>query len=165
MSHYVGKSFPAGMRFGSLVVMKRPLVNPLKYHFNLCQCDCGKQIVVTSHMLATGKVTHCGCAERDRMRNDLYPARIKGLDNLANAIMHRAAMDYRVAYKRYLKKKDPAILAELRSFFKSSWGADLTDIDTEVLMHRIEQECIIEYERKKRKHGNQNQVSDGHSAD
>ena len=159
------KSLEEGRRYGSLTVMKRPTDKPLNYGQNLCQCDCGRQIVVTTYALATGKKTDCGCVERGRKRNDLYPERIKGLDNLANAIMHRAAMDYRIAFMRYLKKKDPSVLEELRRFFKSDWGAYMTNIDTDVLMNRIEQECIIEFERKQKKHGHKDQVPEGHSAD
>ena len=95
---------PEGKRYGSLVIMKRPSGNLLEYYENLCQCDCGKRVIVTSHMLATGKQTDCGCVERDRNRNDIYPERLKGLDNLANAIIQRAAADYRIAFMRYLKK-------------------------------------------------------------
>jgi hypothetical protein len=159
------KYLPEGSHYGSLVVMKRPSGTLLECYENLCQCDCGKRVIVTSHMLATGKQTDCGCVFRDRKRNDIYPERLKGLDNLANAIMHRAAMDYRIAFNRYLKKKDPSVLADLRRFFRSEWGKSLTELDTDMLMNRIEQECIIEFERKKKKHGNKDQVPDGHPAD
>ncbi len=145
------KCLPEGRRYGSLTVMKRPSGNLLESYENLCQCDCGRRAIVTSHMLVSGKQTDCGCVFRERKRNDIYPERLKGLDNLANAIINRAAMDYRIAFMRYLKKKDPSVLKDLRRFFRSDWCEVLTDLDMEVLMNRIEQECIIEFERKQKR--------------
>ena len=157
-------SEPEGMRFGSLVVMKRPTTKKLKYHQNLCKCDCGNVLVVTTHMLETGKTTDCGCVKRGRKRNDIYPERFKGLDNLANAIVERAAVDYRMAVMSYLKNGESGELLYLRRFFRSGWCSALTDLNTEALMKQIEQECMKEFERKK-KHGHQDQVPEGHSAD
>lgn len=163
-SRYWG-SEPEGMRFGSLVVMKRPTNKPLKYHQNLCKCDCGNALIVTTHMLETGKTTDCGCVKRGRKRNDMYPARLKGLDNLANAIVERAAADYRLAVMAYLKNGSAGELLNLRKFFRSDWCAGLTDLDTDALMNRIEQECMIEFERKKKHGKHKDQVPQGHSAD
>jgi len=162
-SRYWG-SEQEGMRFGSLVVMKRPTTNPLKYHQNLCKCDCGNVLIVTTHMLETGKTTDCGCVKRDRKTNAMYPERIKGLDNLANAIIAKAADDYRQAVMVNLKNGSTGELLNLRRFFRSSWCMILTDLNTDALMKEIEQECIAEFERKK-KHGHKNQVPEGHSAD
>lgn len=159
------KPMPEGKRYGSLTVLKRPLANPLKYHQNLCQCDCGKKLVVTTHMLATGMTTDCGCVKRDRVRNDMYPERIRGLDNLANAIVERAADDYRKAVMNNLKSGTTHELKPLRRFFRSEWCAVLTTLDTELLMKRIEQECIEEFERNKKHAKHKNQVCQRHSAD
>ena len=58
------------------------------------------------------------------------------------------------------------LLAELRKFFKSDWFKALTDLDGEVLIKCIEQECVTEFEeREKKKHGHKDQVPEGHSAD
>ncbi len=94
----------------------------------------------------------------------LTPENIKGLDNLANAVVAIAAADYKKAYMTYLKKNNLAELEDLRRFFRSQWCMALTDLDTEVLMRDIEKECRVRFERKKR-HGNKNQVPQGHSAD
>ena len=145
------KAMPEGSRYGSLVVLKRPLANPLKSHQNLCQCDCGRKVIVTTFMLATGKTTDCGCVKRDRERVDMYPARVTGLDNLAVAIVDQAASDYRKAVMANLKNGSLGDLVALRRFFRSEWCAALTNLDGEMLMRRIEQECIEEYERKKRR--------------
>lgn len=147
------KPIPEGKRYGSLVVQKRPLKNPLKYHQNLCKCDCGRTVIVSTYMLSTGKTTECGCMKRSGEVNSLYPERIKGLDDLANAIVQKAADDYRQAVMAFLKSGDNGNLTILRRFFRSGWYSVLTELDAEVLMNRIEQECIIEFERKK-KHGN-----------
>lgn len=147
------KPIPEGKRYGLLVVQKRPLKNPLKYHQNICKCECGRKVIVTSYMLATGKATDCGCVKRDRETNALYPERLKGLDNLANGIVQKAADDYRQAVMQFLKNGNNGELTALRNFFRSGWFSVLTKLDAEVLMNRIEQECVIEFERKK-KHGN-----------
>lgn len=157
------KAMPEGARYGSLVVLKRPLDNPLESHQNLCQCDCGRRVIVTTHMLIKGK-TDCGCVMRDRKTNAMYPERIKGLDNLANAIVERAVADYRMAVMNNLKTGSVSELTALRHFFRSGWCSGLTNLDTDFLMNRIEQECIIEFERTK-KHGHKDQVPQGYSAD
>ena len=98
----------------------------------------------------------------------LTPENIKGLDNLANAIVVKAADDYKKAYMRYLKKKDSqSELDTLRHFFRSQWCMALTDVNTELLMQDIEKECKERFERKKN-HGkshHKNQVPEGHTAD
>ena len=155
---------PEGARFGRLVVLKRPLDYPIKYHQNLCQCDCGKLLVVTTHMLETGKTADCGCVKRARVRNDMYPERIEGLDHLASAVIARAIADYRHAVMVNLKNGSLSELRELRRFFRSDWCSTLTKLDTKALMKRIEEECIEEFERAK-KHGHQNQVPPRYFAD
>ena len=156
-------SLKAGLRYGSLTVLKRPPELALKQHQNLCQCDCGKKLIVTSHMLATGKTTDCGCVIRNRVRNDMYPERIEGLDHLANAVIARAIADYRHAVMVNLKNGSIGELKELRKFFRSGWCTTLTEMDTKALMKCIEEECITEFERTK-KRGYQNQVHKEHSA-
>lgn len=160
------KAMPEGARYGSLVVLKRPIKKPLQSHQNLCRCDCGRVLIVTTHMLSSGKITDCGCVKRERKNNDMYPERIKGLDNLASAIVTRAIADYKQAVMINLKNGSYSQLRELRKFFKSDWFKALTDLDGEVLMKCIEQECVTEFEeREKKKHGHKNQVPQGHSAD
>lgn len=96
----------------------------------------------------------------------LSPEQLKGLDALANAVVAKAAADYRQAYMSYLKKNDTTELINLRRFFRSEWCMVLTDLDMEVLMQDIEKECKEKFERKKNrgKTQHQNQVPEGHSA-
>lgn len=82
----------------------------------------------------------------------LTPENIKGLDNLANAIVAKAADDYKNAYMLYLKKKGGiSELDTLRHFFRSQWCMCLTDLNTELLMLEIEKECKEQFERKQKK--------------
>lgn len=155
----------AGKRFGKLLVLPKEEGSGIDYKRVPCLCDCGRLLPVTKYMLENGKTTNCGCVDRNRKRNDMYPARIKGLDALASAIVERAAADYRLAYMGYLKNKNENGLTALRRFFKSEWCMSLTELDTDALMNRIEQECMIEFERKKKHGKHKNQVPQGHSAD
>lgn len=155
----------AGKRYGKLLVLKKKEGSGIPKVDVPCLCDCGRHVAVNRQMLLSGRTTDCGCIERNRNNNNMYPERVKGLDYLAGAIVERAAADYRMAYMRYLKKnKNEKDLLPLRKFFKSEWCAGLTKLDIDALVNRIEQECIIEFERKK-KHGHKNQVPQGHSAD
>lgn len=157
----------AGKRYGILLVLPKEEGSGISHNRVPCLCDCGKRLIVTKHMLATGKTTDCGCVMRDRKTNAMFPLRIKGLDDLADAIIARAAADYRMTFMRYLKDKDKNEynLAELRRFFRSDWCEMLTELNTEVLMNRIEQDCITEFERTKKRGKHKNQVPEGHTAD
>lgn len=159
-----GKSI-VGKRFGMLTVLQKAEDSGKKSWRMLCQCDCGKQCIVTKRMLYSGKAASCGCEERGRKTNAMYPLRLKGLDALADAIIERAAKDYRMAFMRYLKKKEEGNLEELRRFFRSDWCEMLTELDAELLIKRIEQDCITEFERTKKRGKHKNQVPEGHIAD
>lgn len=58
-----------GQRFGNLVAVeqcdferKRKGKNKQAEAGYLCKCDCGKDRVVTTHLLTSGSVTSCGCS-------------------------------------------------------------------------------------------------------
>lgn len=61
-------------------------------------------------------------------------------ENLANAIVEQAAIDYADALKAYYKAK--ADMKELESFFKSEYYQSLTDVDGESLMKAIKAEAL-----------------------
>ena len=68
-----GKTKP-GDRYGKLTVMKQSgvkLIGKAKAHQTqwLCQCDCGKQIIVTGHQLRTGNTRSCGCILKSSIQN------------------------------------------------------------------------------------------------
>lgn len=50
-----------GQRFGKLVVKERAPNNRFGGARWLCQCDCGKQSVVTAGELKRGHAKSCGC--------------------------------------------------------------------------------------------------------
>lgn len=54
-----------GQRFGRLVVVKRYGTNHDKRATWLCQCDCGKTVVVAGKQLRRGYTKSCGCLSRD----------------------------------------------------------------------------------------------------
>lgn len=50
-----------GKRFGKLTVIKREYNKPGTHARWLCKCDCGKEVVIQSHCLTSGKQKSCGC--------------------------------------------------------------------------------------------------------
>ena len=66
-------------------------------------------------------------------------------EDLANAIVIRAATDYRNArkYKNDPKRQNRARarIRETERFFRSRWYAQLTDVDGEFLLGRLQEEC------------------------
>ena len=65
-------------------------------------------------------------------------------EDLANAIILQAVEDYRKARKRVRTRPDQKIaqatIREVESFFRSRWFAQLTDIDSEMLIKRLKEE-------------------------
>ena len=70
----------------------------------------------------------------------------KNYENLANAIVLQAAMDFRKALKT-LKKYPCDRLAlhtkrEVMRFFRSDWYSSLTTVDPEILIHKLTEEVL-----------------------
>jgi|TARA_S200002703_G_scaffold57528_1_gene50187 hypothetical protein len=61
-----------GEQFGMLTVLglseKRSKVNPGKYTYWDCQCECGKCTVIQRNNLISGSVNSCGCLQYKRFR-------------------------------------------------------------------------------------------------
>lgn len=57
-----------GMRFGSLIAIKRVGSNEKGHSLWECKCDCGKTIVNLSNRLLTGNSSTCGCRNGHGMR-------------------------------------------------------------------------------------------------
>jgi hypothetical protein len=57
-----------GMRFGSLVALKRIGSDEKGHSLWECKCDCGKTIVNLSNRLLTGNTSTCGCRNGHGMR-------------------------------------------------------------------------------------------------
>ncbi len=66
LSRRTGKDL-TGMRFTRLLVIKQIIGNWKRWHW-LCRCDCGKEIVVTSHELNSGHTKSCKCWQKDHAR-------------------------------------------------------------------------------------------------
>lgn len=58
-------------------------------------------------------------------------------ENLADAIIVRAALDYR----RALKGRNAQYKKEVLRFFRSAWFGRLTTLNPEYLIKRLEDEC------------------------
>ena len=52
-----------GQQFGKLTVIA-PAENMNGLTAWLCRCECGKELVVGTNRLRTGRTTHCGCQEK-----------------------------------------------------------------------------------------------------
>lgn len=69
----------------------------------------------------------------------------EAFEDLANAIVEKAVIDYKFAYAKYLKKPNDiyvkARLDESRVFFHGQWFGALTTLDAQYLLNQIESEC------------------------
>ena len=66
-----GKNTPieAGSRFGLLIVNYKSAFRSSSEHVQYCcECDCGKQCLVTGARLRSGTVKSCGCLRREQTR-------------------------------------------------------------------------------------------------
>lgn len=68
-------------------------------------------------------------------------------EDLANEIIVRAVKDYRAARKKVRARPDQkaaqATIRELERFFRSWWFAQLTDVDGEMLLQRLQKEVVL----------------------
>ena len=61
-------------------------------------------------------------------------------ENIANAVILQACIDYRRVYGNFLRNGDASGLNELETFFHSNWYKKLTDLDGEYLIRRLREE-------------------------
>ena len=65
-------------------------------------------------------------------------------ENLANAIILRAVMDYRAALRRYRRTYEVNdVMIRCEKFFRSSWYQVLTDVDGEFLIQKLREEAGV----------------------
>lgn len=64
---------------------------------------------------------------------------------LGAAIILQAVKDYRTATRKYKKGKDTdkhqATMNEIEDFIRSEWFGVLTDIEPEMLLEKLKEEC------------------------
>lgn len=65
------KPLTIGERFGNLTVLGFDHVDKHRSSCWLCQCDCGRQVVVTRYSLISGNTTSCGCRKKGPTREDI----------------------------------------------------------------------------------------------
>lgn len=67
-------------------------------------------------------------------------------ESLANAIILQAVKDYREARKKHRKrpKNEDAklMISDCEAFFRSDWFRDLTELDGEMLLRKLQEEEI-----------------------
>lgn len=73
----------SGERFGSLVTLKRVENNKNNDVQWLCQCDCGKTLIVTTQSLRNGRTKSCGCYKQKCVEN------MKTCDGESDTKLHR----------------------------------------------------------------------------
>lgn len=95
-----------GKRFGRLVVLQR--VNNIKTSVAyLCECDCGKKIIVTAGRLISGNTKSCGClrnektGQRDKMRCTTHGKSRTRLYRIWATMKGRCFIKSHGAYKKY----------------------------------------------------------------
>lgn len=71
----------------------------------------------------------------------------EAIENLANAIIMRAVIDYKAALLKLRRCKTSkgranarAVITECESFFRSQWFGILTDLDPEMLIRKIKED-------------------------
>ena len=67
-----------GQRFGRLLVIKRVGSTKDGQKTYLCRCDCGKEKIIRSGNLRSGRTISCGCASAERVRKRNKASTIHG---------------------------------------------------------------------------------------
>ena len=69
---------------------------------------------------------------------------IRAYENLANAIVEQAVTDYRRARAKLAKDAEDVMALKMRReterFFRSAWFGELTILDGELLLEKLEEE-------------------------
>ena len=94
----------AGRRFDRLVAIRVAVMRPRRW---FCECDCGRQTVVTTHLLIAGLIRSCGClkvdalAARNAQHGDAQRGRITKEYRCWLAIKTRCLNPHSHAYVNY----------------------------------------------------------------
>lgn len=69
---------------------------------------------------------------------------IRAYENLANAVIEQAVKDYRRAKAKLAKEAEDVMALKMRreteQFFRSAWFGQLTALDGELLLEKLEEE-------------------------
>ena len=69
---------------------------------------------------------------------------IRAYENLANAVIEQAVKDYRRAKAKLAKEAEDVMALKMRReterFFRSAWFGQLTTLDGELLLEKLEEE-------------------------
>lgn len=93
----------------------------------LCQCDCGKQIVVTAVRLRSGNVKSCGCLKRDiaRYRQKKATAAVIRNGTSKNILSHTTHSNTGirgVSYNRVSHKYEAKLMYQGKIRFRGSYS-------------------------------------------
>lgn len=94
-----------GKRFGRLTVMNREKNSNNGHARWKCKCDCGKEVIVSSSDLRSGKQISCGCYNYERFlkeqRQIKHGLRKHKLYGVWRSMKERCTLKTHVAYKDY----------------------------------------------------------------
>lgn len=96
-----------GQRFGRLTVLEQVTSGKRDGAKWLCQCDCGRKVVVYGGHLRNGSTQSCGCFVRDvnstrmRARNTIHGGRNTRLYRIWNGMINRCYYPSQPNYKDY----------------------------------------------------------------
>ena len=65
------RRFTVNQKFGNLTIKKVIGLNKYKNKILLCECVCGNTIEVTSFVLKLGLKTHCGCKNKQEVKQEM----------------------------------------------------------------------------------------------
>ena len=90
-----------GMRFGKLTAIR---LDEQKYKNNcmwVCQCDCGKEVIVVTHNLLAGNTTSCGCKRTDTLKKRWHGQHGTRLYRIWQNMKNRCRNPNIIGYKNY----------------------------------------------------------------
>jgi hypothetical protein len=92
----------------------------------LCQCDCGKTIIVTAARLRCGNVKSCGCLKRDAAREKQSLAIASVLrdgtsKNICSKVVNSNTGIRGVSYNKMSRKYEAALVLEGQTKFRKSY--------------------------------------------
>lgn len=94
-----------GKRFGRLTVIERGKNSNNGHACWICQCDCGKEVIVNSSDLRSGKQISCGCYNRERFikeqRQIKHGLRKHKLYGVWRSMKERCTLKTHAVYKDY----------------------------------------------------------------
>lgn len=112
-------SCQVGVRFGRLVVTSKSSKSSSGKQRFLCTCDCGKDLVVVSNSLVTGRTKSCGCLSKETSLtvNKTHGKSQTGTYRIWSGMISRCHNEKNKSYAKY-GAKGISVCAQWRSSFE-----------------------------------------------